>query len=575
MLVYGDGERQADPAELRAAIADALAECLAAPPGLARHQWLVGAFILAGELAQGLADARFANAGTDGWSAADITESKFLLALAKAVAHSWESGFAASPALPPNWRELLAALAGLSPITVRRPEGYAFYALYPEAYSVAAKRSGLGPRTRVIGIRSIGTGLSAMVAAGLDAAPPVTLRPAGHPFGRRPEISRELATHILGDPETDFAIVDEGPGLSGSSFGGVADWLAEHGVSEERLHFFPGHDGPLGPQARPDHRARWERRPRHVVDFDALILHAGRAEHQLERWLCGLLGPLQGPLEDISGGDWRKLRPGSFPPADGRLERRKFLVHANGRRFLVKFAGLGMDAAHRLARAQKLATAGFSPRPIGLCHGFLVEEWQEGTPLDPRTGDRAALIERTAAYIAFRTLHLPADAPGAGPSALASMAVANTREALGELHAARLEAALADIGNLPVHPVDTDNRMHAWEWLITTDGRLLKTDALDHSSAHDLVGRQDPAWDIAGAMVELDLSSEERNALVQRIGQLVGHSVDHRLLQAMESCYLAFQLGLWTFAAGSGDELCREQVGRYAGLLRRLIEAPA
>ncbi|KKB12538.1 hypothetical protein VE25_06325 [Devosia geojensis] len=572
MLVYGDGELQADPTELRAAVLDALSEGLAAPPGLARHQRLVGAFILAGELAQGLADARFAHAGADGWSSADITESKFLLALAKAVALSWESGFAAPPTLPSGWPELLAALAGPSPITVRRPEGYAFYALYPEAYYAAAKRSGLSSRTRIIGIRSIGTSLAAMVAASLGAGPPITLRPTGHPFERRPEISPELATHILNDPEADFAIVDEGPGLSGSSFGGVADWLVEHGIDEERLHFFPGHSGPLGPQARPEHRARWERRPRHVVDFDALILHAGRPEHQLESWLSDLLGPLQAPLEEISGGAWRKLHPAPPPPADGRLERRKFFAHADGQRFLVKFAGLGVDAERKLVRASKLAAAGFSPRPVGLCHGFLVEEWQEGTPLDSSTGDRAALIERLVDYIAFRIQHLPVYTPGADPSALAAMAVANTREALGESRAAGLEAALADIDHLPFHPVDTDNRMHAWEWLVTPNGRLLKTDALDHSGAHDLIGPQDPAWDIIGAMVELDLSSEERDALVQRIGQLTGRSIDHRLLQTMEPCYLAFQLGLWTFAAGTGDELCNEQAGRYARLLEELIE---
>ena len=61
--------------------------------------------------------------------------------------------------------------------------------------------------------------------------------------------------------ETRFAIVDEGPGLSGSSFGCVADWLEDNGVAPERIHVFPGHDGPLGPAASARHRDRWAAYP--------------------------------------------------------------------------------------------------------------------------------------------------------------------------------------------------------------------------------------------------------------------------------------------------------------------------
>ena len=63
-----------------------------------------------------------------------------------------------------------------------------------------------------------------------------------------------------------------------------------------------------------------------------------------------------------------------------------------------------------------------------------------------------------------------------------------------------------------VRRVETDNRLHAWEWLHTPDGRLLKTDALDHHAGHDLIGCQDITWDIAGATVELDLSDRSETA---------------------------------------------------------------
>src|SRR5207253_11092270 len=114
----------------------------------------------------------------------------------------------------------LDALAGeVRPerVEIRRPEGYAFYALYPEAYSAAASAlDGVGP-IKVVGIRSIGTGLAAMVAARLGGELPVTVRPVGDPFRRELSISAELAAALLDDAHASFAIVDEGPGLSGSS----------------------------------------------------------------------------------------------------------------------------------------------------------------------------------------------------------------------------------------------------------------------------------------------------------------------------------------------------------------------
>ena len=65
MLVYGDRQGSADPRALHAAIAARLAQVAAMPPGLARHAALAAALIEAGELAQGIADAEFAERGMD------------------------------------------------------------------------------------------------------------------------------------------------------------------------------------------------------------------------------------------------------------------------------------------------------------------------------------------------------------------------------------------------------------------------------------------------------------------------------------------------------------------------------
>ena len=146
MLVYGDLERTQSPTELLADLAHRRRDLLERAPGLERHAALVAAFIRLGELAQGLLDAQFSRTGQDSWSPLHRELSRTLQGWAEAVGHSWDSGFAELPALP----ELALDWPGIDTVTTRQAEGYAFYALYPESYWVAARRSALPPETRVL-----------------------------------------------------------------------------------------------------------------------------------------------------------------------------------------------------------------------------------------------------------------------------------------------------------------------------------------------------------------------------------------------------------------------------------------
>jgi hypothetical protein len=85
--------------------------------------------------------------------------------------------------------------------------------------------------------------------------------------------------------------------------------------------------------------------------------------------------------------------------------------------------------------------------------------------------------------------------------------------------------------------------MHPWEWLVCRGGGLLKTDALDHHAAHDLVGCQDVAWDVVGAAVELRLTPSEREAVCTIVAGASGRPVEAALLRVYEPCYLAFHVG--------------------------------
>lgn len=520
MLVYGKIETTHDAAALHAEVVATLEALCDAPSGLDRHARLAGAFVDAAALTCAIID-------RDGMS--DMAP---LTALARALDASWRSeAHDLRPAIAG-----FAALPATGMIRLKPTEGYAFYALYPESYAEAARRAGLPPTTRVIGIRSIGTGLAAIVAAALGAEAPLTVRPTGHPFDRRIEPGPEL---LAGDPPA-FAIVDEGPGLSGSSFLSVATWLMDRGVPCTRIHLFPSHHNGPGAEAGVDRLKLWRQLPQHVADFAPIAT-------RLPGWIATRIGPLTAPLRDLSGGQWREVT-GSIAPTAPGAERRKYLAETASGGWMVKFAGIGATGHRKLALAQNVSAAGLAPEPAGLAHGFLIQRWVDAPNLTQAPLPQCRLITQLAAYLAHRaTLTAPADA-GARPDALAKMAAYNTAEGLGETAANAMRHRL-ELNRPSGSPrrVWVDARLHPWEWL-NADGRLIKADALDHAMAHDFIGAQPIEWDLAGAIIEHDLAPEP---LLTAYEAAAGPAVDPSLLDFLTGCYLSFQLGLWTML-GSG-----------------------
>jgi len=590
MLVYGDAARREPAGETLARVADALARAEAAPPGLARHSTMIEALIESGELAQGIADRDFHAAGAvDRASPQGDAAMALTMAIARRCALSWSSRFAACGAPVASEIGRCAALLPAGDIEVKQPEGYAFYQLYPESAFVAAAGV-VRERWQVIGVRSIGTSLACMVAAGLGAPQPITVRPFGDPFARSVAADPSRIDRAAGA----YALVDEGPGLSGSSLAAVARWLLDAGIGEDRLHFFASHRHGPGPQADGAIRALWRRATSggrvHVTTFDDLVLHAEASEHRLENWIAALSGPLQAPLREIGGGAWRDLQArsgGAVAPSHPWQERRKFLALAGGTHWLVKFNGLGAAGLRKLAVARALARAGFAPEPLGCVHGFLVERWQERAQPLPRklpATARACLLERVGGYLGFRARQFEAPSQsGASIEALAAMGRCNSIEALGPDAASAWDGWSPHLAALAgeVRRVATDNRMHAWEWL-RCGTEFVKTDAIDHHAGHDLIGCQDIAWDIAGATVELDLMAEEERRLATRVGELSGRAVAEPLVRFFAACYPAFQLGYYDDAARSAaDAPSAEAVrlralrDRYAERLRQVLASTA
>lgn len=575
MDFYGDQTRGADPRPELEALRERATLLSSEPPGPRRHDRWVALWLDAAALAQGIVDLDFADAQVDRPTPIGTAAIRMVLDLSEPLVHSFTGRFESLP--PSPWTGLDALLAARLPSEVRcnTLEGFAFYAVYPEAY-VQAVRGRPPGAPKVLGIRSIGLPLAAVVAAAAGGAPPVTVRPIGHPFIRRLSISPALHEELLrAGPDGRHAIVDEGPGLSGSSFTSVAEYLEAHGVPLERVDLFPSHAGPPGPEASPIAHRVFRRARRFVVEPESLLL-SPLGPLSLAR--DSEVGAATAPIERLGAGAWRQRvfrDEAAWPAVNPQLERRKYLVTTARGRFLFKFAGLGRYGAERFALAQALAGAGFAPEAVDLVHGFLVQRWlDEAEPLPAAAIDRRALLAQVGAYLAFRARAFPVPAPGATPQRLLSMARTNTAEALGEDALARWRGFAEELGPR-LKPIRTDNRMHAWEWLVLPGERVLKADAVDHHAAHDLIGCQDLAWDLAGAVVELSLTEPEWAELAGHVARSGGPVPDPEVLAFHLHCYLAFQLGALTLAAAAAPEEQMRIAGaraRYGRQLRRHLE---
>lgn len=575
MLVYRTESRRLSGATLVAGLRDRAARIAC---GAVTHDAVVDLLVATGEAEAGIVDA----------IAPERDEPTELAALARAAS------LAAGRLLVASWagedaerlsagvRALAAALEALAraplpaEVELRTPEGYAYYALYPEAYVEAARALAAPARAHgaiCIGIRSIGTSLSAAAAAALEregcAVRSYTVRPHGHPFDRRLAIAPALAEEWRARHDALFLVVDEGPGLSGSSFTSVAAALSGLGVSDERIVLLPSWAPDGGRFVSAAARERWPRHRKIVVGFEPLWLGSGR--------LARAHGVAGDALADFSGGRWRArvyARGGDVPPTHPQHERRKYLARdlETGAARLLRFVGLGRRGEAKRARAERLAEVGFTPTPRTLAHGFLASDFVEGTPLRPGIADRE-MLETLARYLAFVAGTFPVGG-GADVDGLREMVRVNVGEAFGPAlaeRAARAERWRAALGDAPA--VALDGRMLPHEWLVSAEG-LLKTDALDHHDDHFYPGCQDIAWDLAATIAEFELGGEAASFLVERYRALSGDRRVASRLPFHRVAYLAARLGYARLAAdslaGEADGArWRHAAARYGALLAR------
>ena len=337
------------------------------------HDDIVSLLIDLGMLETAVADALFPK--SDGECATTIALRQASVSTGRLLRHSWRAERERTPRearrlvaqLVQKWlfpqRSICASRRGM-PITRSTRRLFA---------SGGTIRRTTSPGLAVcIGLRSIGTSLSACVAAELEAqgwqVESITLCPRGHPFARRPELDDQLTNKLHMLCHAAFLVVDEGPGLSGSSFAGTATLLSDLGVAADRICLFPGSlpdpEGFISAAAR----EAWSRHRKIHVSFEGGWLpqaHFGT------------------DLVDVSGGGWRDvfgLSEPEWPAVDPRHERRKYVTRqADGRRVLHKFAGLGRYGSNAYKRGLPFRR-GITPAVTGLKQGFFQQELVPGRP---------------------------------------------------------------------------------------------------------------------------------------------------------------------------------------------------
>ncbi|EYD75212.1 hypothetical protein Rumeso_03308 [Rubellimicrobium mesophilum DSM 19309] len=561
MIVYSDRKRSEDPRGLLASLRRRLSDAAPDP---------VAMLIEAGVLEAALVDAL--SPGEDD----EPPLARALRAVTLDLAHAARGHAGAEARLDSALRGIedveRGPLPGLASVT--EPEGFAFYALYPETYAEAARRflrAARPERATVVGLRSIGTTLSAVVAAELEAGGvPVrslTVRPRGHPFERELHLGPRLLAALEEGAAGHVLVVDEGPGISGSSFACAAEAAIRAGVPEHRIALFPSWDSDGAGLRSERARALWPRLGRWTAGFEETFIDGGR-----------LAAPWGGgSTRDLSGGLWRErlCSPGRFPAVQPQHERRKYLVERDDGPLLLKFAGLGARGARALVRAEAQAEAGLAPEVVGLANGFLAHRFEDGRPAEALD---AELLGAMTGYLAQL-----AAGPASGPARfddLLAMTRLNVAEGLGPAAAGRTGWMEGLRGPVLARPaLAGDGRMLPYEWLRTGAG-VLKCDGIDHHDDHFWPGAQDIAWDLAGAVVEFGMGAEARERLLAGFRARSGDGGAREVLPFYEVAYLAWRLGYTTLAAetlgGSDDGLRMGRArDRYAALLRGALEREA
>lgn len=436
-------------------------------------------------------------------------------------------------------------------ITLNVPEGFVFYGLYPEVYLEASSEfiKEMKPeKALVVGLRSIGTVLSALIGAHLQSigcvVKTLTVRPRGHPFNRFLILDEKIRNIIKQSTGYYVLIVDEGPGLSGSSIGGTLSAVRDLNVPINRTVIFPSWL-PSGDRFISENaRALWNDYKKYTGSFENQWILNGRLERILQKRL----------VYEMSAGMWRSRfipEASDYPPVHPHHERRKYLLVDNSEEernwWIAKFVGLGKYGASNISRAQKIAQMGFTPSVDQFFNGFAVIRFVEGKVLKASDLDES-MIDFVKEYLLYIQKTMGASLQVSYDQML-EMIYANVKEGLGEGWCRCLEKLSPHTSSLYEEAaVAIDGHMMPHEFLKTDTG-IVKVDHIEHHCDQFFHGVQNICWDMAGFLVEFELDKRKREHFLENFTSTDSYVFQRQ--QFFNVAYLAFRLGYVTLAADS------------------------
>ena len=208
------------------------------------------------------------------------------------------------------------------------------------------------------------------------------------------------------------------------------------------------------------------------------------------------------------------------------------------RYILAKSTGWGWLGYHGFLAGHRLA--GHVPPILGLRDGLVYMQWI--TPPagagKPRGDERQARIAAAASYVAARTrtLHLTALSEAGMDLNRQNNGIRLVEKALSRAYGRFIvdtlrRPRLSDLLRRQPSPLPTfiDGDMRRSEWVAGKDG-LFKTDYEHHGMGKAGLNVTDPAFDLADAMLDLELDGEEAGMLIRRYREASGdQTVEARL----------------------------------------------
>jgi hypothetical protein len=496
---------------------------------------VVDALLLAGEVECALSDCKWASAT----SAIELTDAIAGLFVSTELVHGLDL------------KGITESIASDLPETVRisHPEGFAFYALHPGDFADVVTKVENCRAVAVVGIRSVGTTLSAVARAALKhngtKVSRITVRPVGHPYDRKTELDQAQKRWVSEEHRSgaQFLIVDEGPGLSGSSFLSVAECLMRGGVPAEQMVLMGTRDVDPAQLCAADAASRWSK----------LLWRrsSSRISAQFQNAIF------------LSGGAWRKFflgdrteRAANWPEMEG------LKYWSEDRTTIFKFEGLGEFGTAVRERSRTIYEAGFGAPIREAQHGMSSYEFVPGRAL-ARSDLSTSVLDRIAEYCAFR-----ADAfksVRAVDGQLEQMLKFNFLQETGR------ECPIAAETLQTASPVIADSRMAPHEWIETPNGRLIKVDGSMHGDDHFLPGPTDIAWDLAGAAVEWDMHPDAERYLLEAFRHRSGIGTEN--VPAFVLAYSIFRASYCKMAMmGTGVESEKSHLQSAYSFYRRKID---